>query len=60
VLFTCGKKRFFLNDGAKGRESALSLSAEEKQPDVAQRAEGVRGLENQCVLLCRVPEPVCY
>lgn len=55
-----GKKRFFLNDGAKGRESALSLSAEEKQPDVAQRAEAVRGLENQCVLLCPVSEPVCY
>lgn len=40
------EKRFFLNDGAKERESALSLSAEkEKVTDFVRWAEGARGLE---------------
>lgn len=44
------EKRFFLNEGVKERESALSLSAEkEKVTDFVQWAEGVRGLESQCV-----------
>lgn len=50
------EKRFFLNEGAKERERALSLSAEiEKVTDFVQWAEGVRGLESQCVL-----EPAGY
>lgn len=39
------EKRVFLNDGAKGREGALSLPAEEKEAEGAQcsaaEAEGV-------------------